>query len=196
MDSQRRYIAKGKYSTTPHDPSVGFLEGLDVLLWRHNLALAEVEHIVHGTTLVANAIIERKGACVGLLATAGFRDALEIRREVRFDMYDLGLEFPDPLVPRRLRRGVRERVDADGNVIDQVDLEQVRVEVEKLVYEGVAALAVCFLHSYVNPSHEERVRAFLGREFPQLYVSISSEIVPSIGEYERTSTFFGGAGGL
>jgi N-methylhydantoinase A len=188
VDGRRRHIAKEKYSTTPHDPSVGVLEGLDILLRRHDLSLAEVGHIVHGTTLVANAIIERKGARVGLLATSGFRDAVEIRREVRFDMYDLGLEFPEPLVPRHLRRGVRERIGADGDVIDAVDLEQARAEVEKLAHEGVTALAVCFLHSYANSIHEERVKAFLGREFPYLYVSISSEIAPSMGEYERTST--------
>src|SRR5512145_2980330 len=110
VDSGRQHIAKEKYLTTPQDPAVGVLQGLDLLLQRAGVSLAEVAHIVHGTTLAANAIIERKGARVGLLATAGFRDALDIRREVRYDMYDLGLEFPTPLVPRYLRRGVHERL--------------------------------------------------------------------------------------
>jgi N-methylhydantoinase A len=188
VDSTRQHIAKGKYLTTPQDPAVGVLEGLDVLLQHADASLAEVAHIVHGTTLAANAIIERKGARVGLLATAGFRDALDIRREVRYDMYDLGLEFPTPLVPRHLRRGVRERVDASGQVLQPLDLEQAGQEVEALLAEGITALAVCLLHSYANPAHEQRLKTFLREHFPQLYVSFSAELAPSMGEYERTST--------
>lgn len=181
-------IAKEKYLTTPHDPAIGVLEGLELLLQRSAAALSDVAYIVHGTTLAANAMIERKGARVGLLATAGFRDALDIRREVRYDMYDLGLEFPQPLAPRHLRRGVRERINADGQIIEPLDLEQTRVEIETLVAEGVTSLAVCLLHSYVNDAHEQQLKTFLATHFPQLYVSISSELAPSMGEYERTST--------
>jgi N-methylhydantoinase A len=188
VDSGQRHIAKEKYLTTPQDPAVGVLEGLDLLLQRADVSLGEVQHIVHGTTLAANAIIERKGARVGLLATAGFRDALDIRREVRYDMYDLGLEFPTPLVPRHLRRGVRERIDANGQVLQPLDLEQARHEVEALLEEGITALAVCLLHSYANPTHEQRLKTFLSEHFPQLYVSLSAELAPSMGEYERTST--------
>jgi N-methylhydantoinase A len=188
VDSARRHIAKEKYLTTPQDPAVGVLEGLDLLLQRAEVALAEVAHIVHGTTLAANAIIERKGARVGLLATAGFRDALDIRREVRYDMYDLGLEFPTPLVPRHLRRGVGERIDATGQVLQPLDLEQARQEIEALLAEGITALGVCLLHSYANPTHEQRLKTFISESFPQLYVSVSAELAPSMGEYERTST--------
>jgi N-methylhydantoinase A len=188
VDSGRQHIAKEKYLTTPQDPAVGVLQGLDLLLQRAAVSLIEVAHIVHGTTLAANAIIERKGARVGLLATAGFRDALDIRREVRYDMYDLGLEFPTPLVPRYLRRGVRERIDASGQVLQALDVEQARQEVEALLAEGVAALAVCLLHSYANPTHEQRLKTFISEYFPQLYVSLSAELTPSMGEYERTST--------
>ena len=188
VDSGHQHIAKEKYLTTPQDPAVGVLEGLDLLLQRAEVSLSEVQHIVHGTTLAANAIIERKGARVGLLATAGFRDALDIRREVRYDMYDLGLEFPTPLVPRHLRRGVHERIDAAGQVLQPLDLEQARHEVEALLAEGITALAVCLLHSYANPTHEQRLKTFLSERFPQLYVSLSAELAPSMGEYERTST--------
>lgn len=188
VDSSRGHITKEKYLTTPHDPAVGVLEGLDLLLRRHGTSLAEVAHIVHGTTLAANAIIERKGARVGLLATTGFRDALDIRREVRYDMYDLGLEFPAPLVPRHLRRGVQERINAYGEVIQALDVEQVRAEVQALLAEGVSSLAVCLLNSYINPIHEQRLKTFLSEAFPLLTVSLSAELAPSMGEYERTST--------
>lgn len=188
VDGQRGQVAKEKYLTTPHDPAVGVLEGLELLLQRSGVGLGEVAYIVHGTTLAANAIIERKGARVGLLATEGFRDALDIRREVRYDMYDLDLEFPQPLAPRHLRRGVRERINADGQVIEPLDLDRARVEVETLAAEGVSSLAVCLLHSYVNPAHEQQLKTFITTHYPQLYVSLSAELAPSMGEYERTST--------
>ncbi len=188
VDGPRGHIAKEKYLTTPHDPAVGVLEGLELLLQRSGVGLSEVAYIVHGTTLAANAIIERKGARVGLLATEGFRDALDIRREVRYDMYDLDLEFPQPLAPRHLRCGVRERINADGQVIEPLDLNHARVEVEKLIAEGVTSLAVCLLHSYVNPVHEQQLQTFLTTNYPQLYVSLSYELASSMGEYERTST--------
>ena len=188
VDSGRQHVAKEKYLTTPQDPAVGVLQGLDLLLQRAGVSLSEVAHIVHGTTLAANAIIERKGARVGLLSTAGFRDALDIRREVRYDMYDLGLEFPTPLVPRYLRRGVRERIDASGQVLQALDIEPARHEIETLLAEGITALAVCLLHSYANPTHEQRLKTFISERFPQIYVSLSVELAPSMGEYERTST--------
>ncbi len=188
VDGERGHVAKEKYLTTPHDPAVGVLEGLELLLQRSGVGLQDVAYIVHGTTLAANAIIERKGARVGLLATEGFRDALDIRREVRYDMYDLGLEFPLPLAPRHLRRGVRERIHADGRVIEPLDVEQARGEVEKLVAEGAASLAVCLLHSYVNPAHERQLKDVIAAAYPDLYISLSSELAPAMGEYERTST--------
>jgi N-methylhydantoinase A len=188
VDSNRRHITKEKYLTTPHDPAVGVLTGLDLLLRRHGASLTEVAHLVHGTTLAANAIIERKGARVGLLASAGFRDALDIRREVRYDMYDLGLEFPAPLVPRHLRRGVQERINAYGDVIQALDAEQVHAQVQALLAEGITSLAVCLLNSYINPIHEQRLKTLLSETFPHLPVSLSAELAPSMGEYERTST--------
>ncbi len=188
VHGQRGQIAKEKYLTTPYDPAVGVLQGLELLLQRSGVGLHEVAYIVHGTTLAANAIIERKGARVGLLATEGFRDALDIRREVRYDMYDLGLEFPQPLAPRHWRRGVRERINADGQVIQTLDLAPARIDIEALVAEGVTSLAVCLLHSYANSTHEQQLKRFLTNAFPQLYVSLSSELAASMGEYERTST--------
>ena len=181
-------IAVEKHPTTTQDPSVGALEGLDLLLERHGVPLEAVEQIVHGTTLVANALIERRGAVTGLLATEGFRDTLEIRREVRFDIYDLGIEFPAPLVPRPLRREVRERTDHYGSILLELDEDSLRTEVEELLQAGASSVAVCLLHSYANATHERRIKELLGAEFPQLLVSISSDITAFIGEYERTST--------
>ncbi len=181
-------IAKEKYLTTPHDPAIGVLEGLELLLQRSAAALSDVAYIVHGTTLAANAMIERKGARVGLLATAGFRDALDIRREVRYDMYDLGLEFPQPLAPRHLRRAACASASTPMARSSSRSIWSKRVEVENARGGRVTSLAVCLLHSYVNDAHEQQLKTFLATHFPQLYVSISSELAPSMGEYERTST--------
>ncbi len=181
-------IAVEKHPTTPQDPSVGALEGLDLLLKRHGVPLDAVEQVVHGTTLVSNAVIERRGAVVGLLATEGFRDTLEIRREVRFDIYDLGIEFPAPLAPRHLRREVRERTDHYGSILRELDEDSLRTEVGELLRAEAGSVAVCLLHSYANPAHERRIKEILAAEFPQLHVSISSDITAFIGEYERTST--------
>src|SRR5690606_13463400 len=141
-----------------------------------------------GTTLVTNALIERRGAVTALLTTEGHRDALEIRRESRYDMYDLFLEMPPPLVPRARRYGVRERMLADGSVRTPLDEEQVRNLARRLRDEGVESVAVVFLHSYRNPSHERRTRELLLEEAPSLHVSLSWEVQPEIREYERTST--------
>jgi 5-oxoprolinase (ATP-hydrolysing)/N-methylhydantoinase A len=177
-----------KCLTTPKDPSAGALEGLEELLRTADLTLGQVGHLVHGTTLVTNAIIERAGATLGLLTTRGFRDALEMGIEQRYDIYDLFLQFPEPLAPRELRREIDERMSRDGEVITPVDLGQVRYQVTDLVARGVDALAVCFLHAYRNPAHEQAVRELLRREFPSLAVSLSSEVVPELREYERGTT--------
>ena len=177
-----------KCLTTPEDPSIGALAGLADLLRAAGIGLDEVGHVVHGTTLVTNAIIERSGARLGLLTTRGFRDILEMGTEQRYDIHDLFLAFPAPLAARRDRREVAERVSRDGAVLEAIDLDAIRREVRDLVDDGVEALAVCFLHAYKNPAHERAVRDLVRTEFPELPVSISSDVHPQINEYERSST--------
>ena len=177
-----------KCLTTPEDPSIGALEGMADLLRAASVDLVDVGHVVHGTTLVTNAIIERNGARLGLLTTRGFRDILEMGTEQRYDIHDLFLTFPEPLAARRDRREIAERVSRDGVVLEAIDLDAVRREVRELVEDGVEALAVCFLHAYKNPVHERAVRDLVRTEFPDLTVSVSSDVHPQMNEYERSST--------
>ncbi|MCH7942431.1 MAG: hydantoinase B/oxoprolinase family protein [Proteobacteria bacterium] len=188
VDADEPRIHLHKCLTTPDDPSQGALSGMTELLARVGVSLSDIGHIVHGTTLVANAIIERSGCKLGFLTTKGFRDILEMGTEQRYDIHDLFLKFPAPLVPRRWRREVDERVTRDGQVVTPLDIDQVRREVDDLVADGVEAIAVCLLHSYKFPAHEQAIRDLLCAEFPRLAVSISSEIYPELKEYERSST--------
>jgi 5-oxoprolinase (ATP-hydrolysing) len=177
-----------KVLTTPSDPAVGALQGLEELLARRRLSLDSCSTLVHGTTLVTNAVIERRGAPTALLTTRGFRDILEMGKEQRYDIYDLFLSYPEPLVPRRWRLEVDERLTRDGESLRSPDLGQVRSLVAGLVEAGAQAVAVCFLHSYLEPGHEQAVAELIRAEFPALAVSASSEVVPEIREFERTST--------
>ncbi len=183
-----RRISLYKCLTTPADPSVAALEGLGELTAQAGIALADVAEIVHGTTLVTNAIIERRGARLGLLTTQGFRDALEMGTEQRYDIYDLFLSFPEPLVPRRHRLEIGERVDRESRIVAALDPDEVRKAVRQLIDDGTEAVAVCFLHSYANPAHEQAVRELIEREFPSLFVSLSSEVVAELREYPRAVT--------
>ena len=187
-DANDHRIALYKCLTTPQDPSAAALEGLGKLAAQANLEIADLAEIVHGTTLVTNAIIERRGARLGLLTTKGFRDSLEMGTEQRYDIYDLFLSFPEPLVARRHRLEIAERVDRDGRIIAPLDREEVRRAVRQLVDDGIEAIAVCFLHSYANPTHEQAARDLIAREFPDLFVSVSSEVVAELREYPRAVT--------
>src|SRR5437867_4451196 len=187
-DAAACHLALYKGLTTPQDPSVAALEGLEQLTAQAGISLAEVAEIVHGTTLVTNAIIERRGARLGLITTAGFRDVLEMGTEQRYDIYDLFLRFPEPLAARRHRLEIAERLDRDGRVIAPIDLEGVRTAVRRLVDDGIEALAVCLLHSYANPAHEQAAGELVRREFPGLPVSLSSEVVAELREYPRAVT--------
>jgi N-methylhydantoinase A len=178
----------GKILTTPKDPSDAVEEGLAELLEREGVTASQIKTIVHGTTLVTNALIERKGAETALLTTRGFRDAIAIGREHRYDMYDVFIEKPEPLVPRPLRYELRERVLDDGSVMLELDEEQVRAVAAQLRKKGVEAVAVSLLHGFRNPSHERRVAEILAEELPEVTISLSSEVSPEIREYERTST--------
>src|SRR5215218_4125148 len=180
--------AVGKVLTSPEDPSQAVEEGLVDLLEQEGVAAAQLGTVIHGTTLVTNALIERRGVSTALLTTEGFRDAVAIGTEHRYDMYDVFIEKPEPLVPRSLRYGVRERVLDDGSVMLELEDEQIRSIVTELRGRGVQAVAVSFLHSFRNPAHERRVREILAEEAPEMAVSISSEVAPEIREYERTST--------
>jgi 5-oxoprolinase (ATP-hydrolysing) len=187
-DADRRRISLHKRLTTPQDPSVAALAGLGELTAQAGLAIADVGEIIHGTTLVTNAIIERRGVAVGLLTTRGFRDVLQMGTEQRYDIYDLFLKFPEPLVRRRHRREIPERIDARGRIVTPIDVAAVRAAARALVEEGIAAIAVCFLHAYRNPDHERAAAALLRREFPQLAVSLSCEVVAELREYQRAAT--------
>jgi N-methylhydantoinase A len=180
--------AIGKVLTTPDDPSEAVEQGLRGLLEREDVEASRLKTIIHGTTLVTNALIERRGTATALLTTEGFRDAVAIGTEHRYDMYDIFLEKPEPLVPRSLRYGVRERVLDDGSVLRNLDEEQVRVIASELRERGIGAVAVSFLHGFRNPVHEQRVVEILAEEAPGIAVSLSSEVSPEIREYERTST--------
>jgi len=178
----------GKVLTTTKDPAHGVEEGIHALLDEAGVRSDAVRAVVHGTTLATNALIERKGAKTALLTTEGFRDALEIRREGRYDMYDLFIDPPPPLVPRHLRREVPERLLADGSILKTLDEAAARRALAELAREGVEALAICLLHAYVNPTHERRLSEIAREVSPGLSVSCSSEVVPEIREYERAST--------
>lgn len=185
---QHGIVAVGKTLTTHDEPAAAVASVLSDTLRSNGLRASDVASVVHGTTLVTNALIERRGAMTALLTTEGFRDVIEMGREHRYELYDLDLELPRPLVPRYLRVGIRERVLADGTVDTPVDLEQVQKVALELVDAGVEAVAVCFLHSHVNGDHEERARDAIREVVPGLRVALSSEINPEIREYERFST--------
>jgi N-methylhydantoinase A len=161
-----------------------FKEALDDL----HISGERVENIIHGTTLVTNTLIERKGEKTALITTKGFRDVLEIRREKRYDLYDISIEMPEPLVPRNLRFEVQERTRFDGSILTPLDLQQVETVIERLVLEKIGAVAVCFLHSYRNNEHEVKLKEVIGQRIPGLSISLSSECIPEIREYERMST--------
>jgi N-methylhydantoinase A len=177
-----------KVPTTPADQSIGVVRGIEALLGRHGMSPAAISYLGHGTTVCINAVLERRGARTGLVTTEGMRDLLELRRQIRDDLYDLQADKPEPLVPRDRRREVPERTRADGSAITPLDLAAVRSAIGALVADGVEALAVCFLHSYVNPAHERLVATLARREFPDLYLSISSDVLPEFREFERLST--------
>ena len=181
-------LLTGKRLTTPDDPARACVDGLRELVARAGLGWADLAQAVHGTTLGSNVVIERKGGNVALLTTRGFRDVLIIGREKRYQLYDLLIEKPAPLVPRSRIREVAERVAFDGEVLVPLDETGLRRTVRALVAEGVASIAVCFLHSYANPTHERRAAEIVHEEAPRVTVSLSSEVSPVIREYERTST--------
>jgi N-methylhydantoinase A len=177
-----------KLLTTPHAPEEAVVEGTGAILHDAGVEPQQLALVIHGTTLATNALIERKGARTALITTRGFRDSLEIAYEHRFEQYDLYMERPSPLVERDLRLEVSERLAADGNVLRPLDHAGLDALVRVLQEQKIEAVAISFLHSYINPAHEEAARARLSRALPGLPITISSEACREIREYERTST--------
>jgi N-methylhydantoinase A/oxoprolinase/acetone carboxylase beta subunit len=188
VDAVSGTVHLNKVLTTPRDPAQAVIEGLRTLLAQAGVAAADLQIAIHATTLITNALIERKGARTALLTTEGFRDVLEMGTEVRYDIYDLFLERPEPLVPRRWRYEARERMDKDGGVLTPLDAQALRRVGRQMRDAGIEAVAVAFLHSFRNPSHERLARTALARELPDAVVSLSSEVAPEIREYERICT--------
>lgn len=177
-----------KVLTDPENPTLALMRGVGELLARVGIAPPSLQVVVHSTTLATNAIIERKGANIALLTTAGFRDVLEMGREQIYDMHDLHARYPDPIVPRSLRVEVSERTDRDGTVFRAPGEEESDRIVDELLERGVEAIAISLLHSYKNPGNEQTLREQIARRHPDLPMSLSSEVAPVINEYERTST--------
>jgi len=181
-----------KSASTPQDQSIGVLEGLDRLASLlgtdlHGL-LSSTERVVHGTTVATNALLERKGARTALLTTAGHRDVLEMREGLKPERYNLAMVPPEPLVPRQFRLGVTERMAWNGEVLTPLSEASVREQIERLRAHDIQSVAVCYLHAYRNPAHERRTAEILAEMMPHAYVSLSSEVLPQIKEYERVST--------
>ncbi len=183
---ERRWSAK--ILTTPDAPERAVIEVIHRVLAEAGLGPADLSIIIHGTTLATNAIIERKGAKTALLTTEGFRDTIEIRHENRFEQYDVNIDLPSPLVPRRLRLPVRERIDAQGRVLAPLDEAGVATLAGRLMAEAIEAVAVGFLHSFTNPAHERRAGEILAEHLPGVPVTLSSDVSPEMREYERFST--------
>lgn len=178
-----------KVPTTPADPLKGILRGVERLLTQSNGKISELDELVYGTTIVTNMLVQHQEVRTALITTHGFRDVLEIGRAYRTgNIYDIQFERQPPLVPRRLRMEVTERINFRGEVLEPLDEENCRAVVRVLKRYGVTSIAVCFLHSYVNPQHERRARAIIEEEYPEAHVSLSCEIHPVFREFERTST--------
>ena len=177
-----------KCLTTPSDPSDAVEQGIRQLAETLPNFMDRVEEVIHGTTLVINAIIERKGAKTGLITTKGFRDVLELGREIRYDAYDIFSEYPEPIVPRALRMEVDERITSDGRVLKEVEEKQVLEVLNRFKGTSIESLAVCFINSYENPVNERKIKEIIEREAPDLFLSSSFEVIPQIREYERSCT--------
>ena len=177
-----------KVLTTLNQPEIGVMQGIDELLRLSNIEPGQITHVIHGTTLGTNTVIERKGAKTAFLTTEGFRDILEMGYEKRFDHYDIYLEKPPPLVPRKYRLPVRERISAEGKVLVELDQNQVLQTIQFLKQEEIEAVAIGFLHAYAHPVHEQKVRDLILSELPGLSVCLSSEVCPEMREYDRFST--------
>jgi len=187
MDEDGR-VSTLKVSSAPDEVIAALVDGLRDLQQRAGLASRDAVAVVHGTTAATNAILEYRGARTGLITTKGFRDILEIRRLRVGRLYDLSWDKPKPLVPRRLRREVPERLDVNGAVVEPLDLAEAERAVERLLVEDLEAVAVVLIHAYANGEHERQIGEMIRERAPDIFLSLSHEALPEIGEYERTST--------
>jgi len=188
LDTKTGAMHIGKVLTNYKDLAAGVLDGVASVLDGSEASAAEITRVIHGTTLATNALIERRGARTALIVTRGFRDLLEMGRESRFDIYDLELEIPSPLVPRHRVFEIDERLGAAGDVVTALDPSEIERLAEVLEHDQVEAAAVCLLHAFRNPRHEQAVAKILKARLPHLAVSLSSDVMPEIREYERAST--------
>ena len=189
VDSTSGRVTTSKVLSTPYDPASGFISAVQKLLDLNDSVKPEaVEHVVHATTVATNAIIEGKTAKTAFVTTEGFRDMLEIARQIRPSLYDLQFEKPAPLVPRQLCFEVPERLDAKGQVVTPLDEAALDEVVDRIAESGVEAVAVCLLHSYRNGDHEQRIGKAIAAKLPNVIISLSSEVVPEFREYLRAST--------
>jgi N-methylhydantoinase A len=188
-DARHGRLVVFKLPSVPADPALGILDGMRTVIARAGLAAADLVFVAHGTTVATNALLEKKGARTAVLTTRGFGDLLEIARQKRPDLYDLQADKPRPLVPRDLRLEVGERRLPDGSVLEKLRVEDVRAALDRLDAAGdVAAVAVCFLYSFLDPSHERIAADEIRSRHPALYLSLSSDVSPEFREYERLST--------
>ncbi len=188
LNDQTGEIRINKCLTTPKDPSDAVEKGIKEMEIQTPNFVEKLDEVIHGTTLVINSIIERKGAKTALITTRGFRDILEIGRGIRYSPYDIFAEFPKPLVPRSLRFEVDERIRSDGSILRPLNQEEAREVVRTIMKKGVESIAVCLINSFENPAHEIMLKEIIREEAPDISVSISYEVLPQIKEYERTST--------
>ncbi|MEL7180764.1 MAG: hydantoinase/oxoprolinase family protein [Pseudomonadota bacterium] len=177
-----------KVLTTYAAPEDAIVDGMQQVCAKAGITPTEIEQIIHGTTLATNALIERRGAKTALITTEGFRDVIEMRTESRFEQYDLNLNLPDPLLPRQMRYTVPGRVDANGQILVDLDRADVEAVVAQIAAAGYTSVAVGLIHSYLNPTHEQLVRDVLAETLPDVSVSISCEVSPQMREYERFNT--------
>jgi len=188
LNDQTGEIKIYKCLTTPKDPSDAVEHGIREMEKNTPGFVGKMNEVIHGTTLVINSIIERKGAKTGLITTKGFRDVLEIGRGIRYAPYDVFAEFPKPLIPRHLRFEVDERIRSDGSILKPINPEEARQVVHTLLHLGVESIAVCLINSFENPIHERMLKEIIEKEAPGISISISYQVLPQIKEYERTST--------
>lgn len=188
FDRQKGSVALHKTSSTPHNPAEAIIDGLGELAGKAGFDLAAMASLAHGTTVATNALIQRRGANVAVVTTRNFRDLVEIGRQIRPKLYDLKADYPMPLASRDMRFEVDERIGPQGEVIEPLDMASVDAVIEQLRESGAEACAIAFLFAYLNPSHEQMVKARIQEALPDIAISVSSEVQPEFREYERTST--------
>lgn len=176
-----------KLLSTPNDYTRAIINGVEAILSNNNIDVSDIVRVAHGCTVATNAILEHKGARTGLITTKGFRDVLEIRRYRMPVLYDLRWQKPLPLASREYRLEVEERISASSEILKPLDVESVKAAAKALVDKGVESLAICFLNSYINPVHEQQAKQIINEMYPDLFVTTSSDLIPVIKEYERTS---------